>query len=191
MFYREVLWTHIVLWGTRGLQEPSVPVRWFQPQLQAPTSVCWGQRFSCIGKKKCYMRGKQPLTLENVMRKIEHFQLTAFYGLWISKHRVKWERKSMLFTGEILVYWASRYCPNLAFRRAKMHEFTSRLKSDTDLLWSRLHLWIVHSFPCSHINIYWISTLCWTHCWVLGHRYAQLITFKNSQFSGSNRFICN
>ena len=38
--------------------------------------------FHALGeKKKCYMRGKQPPTLENVMRKNEHFQLTAFYGL--------------------------------------------------------------------------------------------------------------
>lgn len=71
---------------------------------------------SVISTRKCFLRpkifthwkkmlyeGKPPPPLRNVMRKVEHFQLTTFYRLWISKYRAKEERTNKGFTEEIFV----------------------------------------------------------------------------------------
>lgn len=51
-------------------------------------SVFWGQRFSHT-EKKMLPEGNPPPPLGKVMRKLERFQWTDFYGLWISKCRVR------------------------------------------------------------------------------------------------------
>lgn len=99
IFQRDPMSSHCSLRQSRAIR--TFCCRWMIFFSVVSSHECFfGPKIFHTLKKKCYMKGKQPPTLGNVMRKLAHFQLTAFYGLWISKHRVKWKSTSMSFAGE-------------------------------------------------------------------------------------------
>lgn len=126
------------------VREHSVAVTFFFPTVGQENEV-WVLRLGCkyfftesswwplmISFYKCFLefflhtekgvtwKGKQPPTLGNVMKKLECLQLTAFYRLWISKHRMKWRRINICFGVEIFALWGVQWDHSHLYCRRRM-----------------------------------------------------------------------
>lgn len=114
-----------------SLNHPPGPCWW------APTSVWWN--FFYTLRKVLHERENNHPLLGNVMKKLECLQLTAFYRLWISKHRMKWKRINICFAVEIFALWGIHWHHSHLFCRKRMLGDAVGLKYDLPLPPFRSH----------------------------------------------------